>query len=77
MTFLFGLVVGLIVGAGAVLLWALHLGTKAKAQQAQNTINVASLGDVGVETAANAFMLKKILEEVDKSSLYEIRARIN
>jgi hypothetical protein len=71
-----GFLAGIVVGAGAVLLWAFHLGRLPKPQQRENAgIHCATLGDASIETT-NAYLLKQILSEVDKHSLYEIKPRI-
>jgi hypothetical protein len=70
-------IAGILVGAGCILLWAVILGAKAKrAKQASGGFHCATLGDAGIETS-DAYLLKQILSEVDKHSLYEIRPRIN
>jgi hypothetical protein len=77
MMLIFGILIGLIVGAAIILAWAFILGQQPKPKQSDNAgFHYAGLGDVSMETS-NAFMLKKILEEVDKNSLYEVRPRIN
>jgi hypothetical protein len=68
---------GIIVGAACILFLAAWLG-RSKPQQAKEAggILCAGLGDVTME-ASNAYLLKQILSEIDKTSLYEIKTRVH
>ena len=73
-----GILIGLILGAGAVLLWAFVLGQRKQETQQQGNagFHYTTLGSTDIETT-NAYLLKPILSEIDKNSLYEIKPRIN
>jgi hypothetical protein len=66
-----------VTGIAATLIFAMWFSTRPKttAPKPQNECNVAALGGTSVE-AYDAYLLKRILAEVDKQTLYEIRPRI-
>ena len=66
-----------ITGIAATLLFAMWLGARPKPEaKPQNECIVASLGGTSVE-AYDAYLLKRILTEVDEQTLYEIRPRVH
>jgi hypothetical protein len=64
---------GIVVGGAIVILAALYAAAK-PAPKPQHVPTAIGLGDVSIE-AHDAYLLKQILTEVDKHTLYEIRLR--